>query len=63
LPGKCGATRTGTRNVERVVVPSGVAVLGEQAALIREIRAIFHHFQKIAIFERFFRLKLKRIGW
>jgi hypothetical protein len=38
-------------------------VSGEQAALIRETGAIFHHLQKIAIFERFFRLKLKRIGW
>jgi hypothetical protein len=36
------------------------AVLDEQAALIRENGAIFHHLQKNAIFERVFRLKLKQ---
>jgi hypothetical protein len=39
------------------------AVLSEQTALIREIGAIFHHLQKNALFERFFRLKLKQIRY
>jgi predicted secreted Zn-dependent protease len=68
-------TQTGTRYVERVVgyqvarrAPEGVlqstepagAELGEQAALARENGTVFHHLQKIVIFERFFRLKLKQ---
>jgi hypothetical protein len=48
--------------VLRSTEPKGAA-LGEQAALIRETGVIFHHLQKIALFERFFCLKLKRIGW
>jgi hypothetical protein len=42
--------------------PTGAA-LGEQAALVWEIGVIFHYLQKITIFERFFRLKLKQIRY
>jgi hypothetical protein len=48
--------------VLRSTEPKGAA-LGEQAALGREIGAIFHYLQKITIFERFFRLKLKQIRY
>jgi hypothetical protein len=69
------AARSGTRTVERVVgyqvarrtpelgftkFQAEGAVLGEEAALVWKNEAIFHHLQKIAIFERFFHLKLKQ---